>query len=189
MSINISIKQFLQKSFIERLSKTVARHGLSPVQIKLEFTESLLMAHTKSAVQKLETLKSMGFVLVIDDFGTGYSSLAYLQQFPIDQIKIDRSFVNSMESSKESLGIVKSILSLSKSLNLTTVAEGVEDKKQLSILNELSCQNAQGYLFSKPRSLSQLMGVSNLTFPSMPEISAQSLQVSSFADNGDQLKI
>jgi Amt family ammonium transporter len=165
MSINISIKQFLQKTFTQKLLETVTRHGLSPAQIKLEFTESLLMAHTRSAVQKLERLKSMGFILVIDDFGTGYSSLAYLQQFPIDQIKIDRSFTSSMNTSENSFEIVKSILSLSRSLNLTAVAEGVETEDQLAVLHQLSCQNAQGYFFSRPIPLGQLLKIPNLGSP------------------------
>lgn len=150
MSINISIKQFLQNNFEDHLFQTITSQGLDPSDIKLEFTESLLMAHTDSAVEKLERLRAFGFLLVIDDFGTGYSSLSYLQQFPIDQIKIDRSFISAMGRQEGSFEIVKSILSLSKSLGLSTVAEGVETKEQLSILASLSCESAQGYYFSKP---------------------------------------
>jgi diguanylate cyclase (GGDEF)-like protein/PAS domain S-box-containing protein len=150
ISINVSIKQFLQQNFIENLCRIAQKYRVFPSDIKLEFTETLLMEHTSSAVKKLAELKELGFIRVIDDFGTGYSSLSYLQQFSIDQIKIDRSFVDSMNSRQDSYEIVKSILSLSKSLGLTTVAEGVETLEQLSTLSKLSCESAQGYFFSKP---------------------------------------
>ena len=150
VSINISIKQFLQETFADQLDATIKKYGLLPPDIKLEFTESLLMEHTDKAVRKLEALKRLGVVLSIDDFGTGYSSLSYLQQFPIDQIKIDRSFIGSMERREDSFEIVKSILSLSKSLGLSTVAEGVETRQQMDTLRQLSCESAQGYYFAKP---------------------------------------
>ncbi|MCG8643890.1 MAG: EAL domain-containing protein, partial [Desulfobacterales bacterium] len=150
MSINVSIRQFLQKGFVDRLTGILKRFSLVPRDIKLEFTESLLMEHSSRAVRALDTLKERGFILSIDDFGTGYSSLAYLQQFPIDQIKIDRSFIGSIEKKGDSFEIVKSILSLSKSLGLSTVAEGVETCEQIRILNRFSCESAQGYYFSKP---------------------------------------
>lgn len=150
LNINVSVKQFLQKDFHKDLLGIINEYGLKCSDIKLEFTESLLMEHTDSAVRKLEELKKSGFSLAIDDFGTGYSSLSYLQKFPIDQIKIDRSFINSMGRHEESYEIVKSILSLSKSLGLTIVAEGVETEEQLKMLSQLSCESAQGYYFSKP---------------------------------------
>ncbi|MCP4118848.1 MAG: EAL domain-containing protein [Desulfobacteraceae bacterium] len=150
LSINVSIKQFLQENFVEFLHATVSNQGLSPREIKIELTESLLMAHTESAVKKLQTLREYGFALVLDDFGTGYSSLSYLQQFPIDTIKIDRSFISSLETREESVKIVKSIISLSKSLGMSVVAEGVEEEAQLKALGRLACDSAQGYLFAKP---------------------------------------
>ena len=151
VNINISIKQFLQNRFKKHLMATIRHYSLSTEDIKLEFTESLLMEHTRSAVNKLKDLKQAGFTLAIDDFGTGYSSLSYLQQFPIDQIKIDRSFINSMDRREDSFEIVKSVLSLSKSLGLSTVAEGVETQAQLATLARLSCEYAQGYFFAKPQ--------------------------------------
>ena len=150
MNINISVRHFLEPGFVNGLLQAVRSAGLSSSDIKLEFTESLLMEHTRSAVKKMETLRAQGFSLVIDDFGTGYSSLSYLQQFPIDQIKIDRSFVHAMDSREESLEIVKSILSLSKSLGLTSVAEGVETLEQAATLGRLGCENAQGYYYARP---------------------------------------
>lgn len=152
MHINISIRQFLSRNFCSYLLEVVEKYKLSPSDIRLEFTESLLMEHTRTAVEKLHELKKAGFILSIDDFGTGYSSLSYLQQFPIDQIKIDRSFISSMEPGNDSHEIVRSILSLAKSLQLSTVAEGVETARQLEMLANLACDSAQGYYFSKPMS-------------------------------------
>lgn len=156
MNINISVKQFLQDNFIDILTRAVKAYNLSPACIKLEFTESLLMSYTDAAVEKLEALRSLGFALVIDDFGTGYSSLSYLQQFPIDQIKIDRSFISSLDSRPESEAIVTSILTLSHSLGLSSVAEGVETPEQLSKLEALNCRYGQGYSFSNPMPMKQV---------------------------------
>ncbi|MFK5953988.1 MAG: EAL domain-containing protein [Desulfobacterium sp.] len=150
LSINVSIKQFLQENFVNFLFSAVSNQGLSPMDIKIELTESLLMAHTDSAVKKLQSLRERGFFLVLDDFGTGYSSLSYLQQFPIDTIKIDRSFISSLEVRKESVEIVKAIISMSKSLGMSVVAEGVEKEEQFKILAGLACDSAQGFLFAKP---------------------------------------
>ncbi len=152
MNINISVKQFLEADFSEKIMAAVSRNGLNPWDIKLEFTETLLMEHREWAVEKLNALKEAGFVLAIDDFGTGYSSLSYLQRFPIDQIKIDRSFIGSLTENEESFEIVKSILLLGKSLGLSSVAEGVETLDQLTALSRLECGFAQGYYFSKPLS-------------------------------------
>ncbi|MEH0021099.1 MAG: EAL domain-containing protein [Desulfobacter sp.] len=164
MSINISIKQFRQNRFVEQMVDAVAAADIHPAAVKLEFTESLLMAHTASAVEKLNALKAHGFSLVIDDFGTGYSSLSYLQQFPIDQIKIDRSFILSMASRQESAAIVSSILSLSRVLGLTTVAEGVETPAQMDRLATLGCEFAQGYYLSKPCPLDVLVDLKDMDF-------------------------
>ena len=150
MNLNVSIKQFLQDDFVDKLTAQVSKAGLFPQDIKLEFTESLLMKHTQQAVEKLYALRDLGVKLSIDDFGTGYSSLSYLQQFPIDQIKIDRSFVNAMDQKEESMEIVKSILSLASSLELSTVAEGVETQSQLDRLSHFSCDSGQGYFIAKP---------------------------------------
>lgn len=150
MNLNISIKQFLQDDFVDKLKCEISNAGLSPRDIKLEFTESLLMKHTQQAVRKLQALRDLGVKLSIDDFGTGYSSLSYLQQFPIDQIKIDRSFINAMDQKEESREIVKSILALANSLDISAVAEGVETRSQLDQLSNLSCGNGQGYFIAKP---------------------------------------
>lgn len=150
ISVNVSIKQFLQKGFAASLNATVGSCGLAPEDIRLEITESLLMEHTAHAVKILKKLKDKGFLLAIDDFGTGYSSLSYLKNFPVDIVKIDREFINTLE--KNNIEIVKSIISMSNSLGLSVVAEGVENREQLDILNNLSCENAQGYYYAKPLS-------------------------------------
>jgi len=150
MNINVSIKQFLENDFVGKLECEISNAGLTPQNIKLEFTESLLMKYTQQAVRKLYALRDLGVKLAIDDFGTGYSSLSYLQQFPIDQIKIDRSFIKAMDNKEESRKIVKSILALAKSLNISAVAEGVETRSQLDQLSHLSCGSGQGYFIAKP---------------------------------------
>ena len=150
MNLNVSIKQFLQRDFVNKLRFELSNAGLCPGDIKLEFTESLLMEHTEEAVKKLYALRDLGIRLAIDDFGTGYSSLSYLQQFPIDQIKIDRSFINAMDQKEESREIVKSILALANSLEMSTVAEGVETRSQLDRLSNFSCGSGQGYFIAKP---------------------------------------
>jgi ammonium transporter, Amt family len=150
MHINVSVKQFVQDDFVTHLCRTVDDCATDATLIRLEFTESLLMEASLATTKKLEQLKQKGFILSIDDFGTGYSSLSYLQQFPIDQIKIDRSFIDAMGRQEESFEIVKSLLGLSRILDLSNVAEGVETQSQLDMLRELGCQTAQGYLFSRP---------------------------------------
>ena len=150
ININISVKQFMQEDFNDLLFNTAKRYGVPPEYIKIEITESLLMSHTNYSVKKLDALREKGFKIVIDDFGTGYSSLSYLHKFPVNEIKIDRSFTSGLGICGESTEIVKSILSLSQNLGLNVVAEGVETKAQLGILNKLKCRKAQGYFISKP---------------------------------------
>ncbi len=155
MNINISVKQFLNDDFVSDIDRILKNLDLRPETIKLELTESLLMEHSEFAAEKISELKALGIQFVIDDFGTGYSSLSYIHQFPVDVLKIDRSFIHNMETGSESIEIVKTILALSTSLNLTVVAEGVENDFQLNSLKAMNCHKAQGYLFSKPLSVDQ----------------------------------
>lgn len=150
MNINISVKQFLQGDLINDLNGLIDEFQLDPDCLKLELTESLFMDHSEFALKIIRELKEIGVHFVIDDFGTGYSSLSYIHRFPVDVLKIDRAFVKNMETEPESLEIVKTIIRMSQSMNMTVVAEGIETKQQLDILKKLSCQNAQGYLFSRP---------------------------------------
>jgi EAL domain-containing protein (putative c-di-GMP-specific phosphodiesterase class I) len=150
MSINLSGKQFAQKDLVEEIRKVIRDEKIEPGCIRLEITESIVMENASAAIETLKQLKSIGVQLSIDDFGTGYSSLSYLHRFPFDILKIDRSFVTRMNTDKDSLSIVETIVTLAKKLGKTIVAEGVETDAHKTTLSELLCDFGQGYLFSKP---------------------------------------
>jgi len=151
MSVNLSVKQFLQPNFATLLDALIQELHLPEGTLKLEITESSIMTDPMSAVSLLGQIKSMGIRLAIDDFGTGYSSLSYLQRFPLDTLKIDRSFTSAMgNGGKEESMIVRTIMPLAHNLGLDVVAEGVETNEQVSLLKELRCKYAQGFYFSKP---------------------------------------
>jgi diguanylate cyclase (GGDEF)-like protein/PAS domain S-box-containing protein len=148
VSINLSVKQFTQPDLVEQVAVALHNGGLDPSSLKLEITETMLM-NADSAIRMLNELNALGVGISIDDFGTGYSSLSYLHRLPIGNLKIDRSFVNSMSGNRESFEIVRTIITLARSLNLTIVAEGIETNEQLEMLQELNCQYGQGHFFSK----------------------------------------
>lgn len=150
LSVNLSAKQFSQTDLVDQIQRSLAASGLPPERLNLEITETAVMENAEVAVEKLRRLKSLGIKLSIDDFGTGYSSMSYLQQFPIDQLKIDLSFIRRMDEAPENVEIVRAIINLAHSLNLKVVAEGVENETQQHILMGLGCEYGQGYLFSKP---------------------------------------
>jgi EAL domain-containing protein (putative c-di-GMP-specific phosphodiesterase class I) len=129
---------------------------LPPRCLKLEITESVFSDNLDAAVGLLTQLRELGVQLSIDDFGTGYSSLSYLQRFPIDTLKIDRSFVTQMMENEENLAIIRTIVALAQTLGMDVVAEGVETEDQLKLLRKLECENGQGYLFSTPLDSQQL---------------------------------
>ena len=131
--------------------------GLSPEYLSLEITESVIMQDVKSTIAKLKQLHDMGISLSIDDFGTGYSSLSYLKLFPIDNLKIDRSFVFSITSDSTDAAISASVILLAHSMNLKVVAEGVETEEQLQVLREQGCDYVQGFLFSRPLSAEEFV--------------------------------
>ena len=124
--------------------------GIESRFVELELTESFLMDDQEFAINTLKELKSMGFQLSIDDFGTGYSSLSYLKKFPIDRLKIDRSFVVDIEQNEEDRAIVRAIIDLAHTLKISVIAEGVEDRSQSDMLTRMGCDIIQGYLYSKP---------------------------------------
>ncbi|HEY0098479.1 MAG TPA: EAL domain-containing protein, partial [Pyrinomonadaceae bacterium] len=126
---------------------------LDPRSLKLEITESVVMENIDTATEMLKQLRALGVQLSIDDFGTGYSSLSYLHRFPIDTLKVDRSFVMRMVDNNENIEIVRTILMLAQNLGMDVVAEGVETKEQLALLRKLGCENGQGYFFSRPVSV------------------------------------
>ena len=123
---------------------------MSPVQLRLEITENILLEDKQKAAKQLQKLKSAGFKLLLDDFGTGYSSLSYLNQYPIDVLKIDRAFIDQIGDSKQSDALVKAIVAMGHALDLDVVAEGVETAEHVAFLKNLSCHTAQGYFFGKP---------------------------------------
>ncbi|HYV13921.1 MAG TPA: diguanylate cyclase [Pyrinomonadaceae bacterium] len=150
VSVNLSVKQFNQPGLVENIASLLERFQLPPRCLKLEITESVFSDNIEAAVGLLTQLRELGVQLSIDDFGTGYSSLSYLQRFPIDTLKIDRSFVTQMMENEENLAIVRTIVALAQNLGMDVVAEGVETEDQLKLLRKLECENGQGYLFSTP---------------------------------------
>jgi diguanylate cyclase (GGDEF)-like protein len=150
MSVNLSSRQFSQADLIEQISSALRESGLEAANLKLEITESMVMENIDTAIDMLTQLRNLGVGLSIDDFGTGYSSLSYLHRFPIDTLKIDRSFVTQMTDNSENAEIVRTIVTLARSLDMAVVAEGVETADQLRQLGDLGCDYGQGYLFSRP---------------------------------------
>ncbi|MCC6878535.1 MAG: GGDEF domain-containing response regulator [Rhodocyclaceae bacterium] len=150
ISVNVSAVQFGQPRLLEVVSRALAESGLPPQALTLEITESVVMHDAEQAVGMLRALKHMGVRLSIDDFGTGYSSLSYLKRFPIDILKIDKSFIRALGVNEEDSAIVHTIMALAKSLRLTTIAEGVETLQQVELLQKERCDRFQGFHFSRP---------------------------------------
>ncbi|MGB3204500.1 MAG: EAL domain-containing protein [Crinalium sp.] len=152
LSINLSGGQFSQPNLIEQIAQTLKETEIDGHTLKLEITESIAMNDVEAAIETILRLKALNLRFSIDDFGTGYSSLSYLHRFPVDTLKIDRSFVSRMEETSEDAAIVQTIISLSHNLGMDIVAEGVETEAQMEKLRELQCEYGQGYFFSKPLS-------------------------------------
>ncbi len=155
VSINLSPRHFREKDLPERLLAMVERHNITTDRVRLEVTEGSLLDNPQQARQMLETLRDAGLAALLDDFGTGYSSLSYLHQFPIHALKIDRSFVAGLNSSRTggSHAVVEAVLSLAQSLGVEVIAEGIETTEQREALLALGCTQGQGYLFGRPRPL------------------------------------
>jgi EAL domain-containing protein (putative c-di-GMP-specific phosphodiesterase class I) len=150
LAINLSSQQFHHNDFSRTLRQTLENTGVNPKCLTLELTESMIMENAKENIEVLHRMKEMGITLSIDDFGTGYSSLSYLKRFPLDELKIDRSFIIGIPTKNDDILITTAIISLAHGLGLQVVAEGVENPKQLSFLSQQSCDEYQGFLFSKP---------------------------------------
>lgn len=150
LAINISAKQFHQTHFVEQVINALQQHGANPQQLKLEITESMLHQDLKDTVTKITQLKQHGVHFALDDFGTGYSSLNYLKQLPLDQLKIDQSFVHDLLTNTHDADIARTIVSLAKSMKLSVIAEGVETQEQRERLASYGCLHFQGYLFGAP---------------------------------------
>lgn len=150
VSVNLSSKQLSQVNLVEKIEKIRQETGLDTSSLNLEITESAIIENPESAAAILSQIRALGIKVHIDDFGTGYSSLSYLHRFPIDTMKIDRSFINRIDKDRESLEIVRTIVTLAHNLGMDAIAEGIETEAQLNILQELQCEFGQGYFFSKP---------------------------------------
>jgi len=155
MAVNVSARQLNQPDAADRIAACLSE-AADPSAICLDLTETALMRDVDKSLERLAALKALGVTLAIDDFGTGYSSLAYLQRFPIDALKIDKSFVNGLGTENHDTRIVGAIVSLARALDLRTIAEGVETANQLEALALMGCDQAQGYLLGRPLPLEQL---------------------------------
>ncbi|MEF9899136.1 MAG: EAL domain-containing protein [Pseudomonas sp.] len=155
VSVNISARQFSDGQLGERIATILKDTGLPPACLELELTESILMREVHEAMMILDSLKKLGLSIAVDDFGTGYSSLNYLKQFPIDVLKIDRTFVDGLPEGEQDAQIARAIIAMAHSLNLAVIAEGVETHEQLEFLREHDCDEVQGYLFGRPMPANQ----------------------------------
>ena len=162
LAVNISAKQFIQSDFVDQIAHMIKKHGINASRLKLELTESVVLDDLDSVVAKMLTLRDvLGVSLSLDDFGTGYSSLSYLKQLPLDQIKIDQSFVRDMTTDTSDAMMVKNIIDMAHNFGLNVIAEGVETEDQLSLLKKNGCMSYQGYLFSKPIPIEQFEAALN----------------------------
>jgi EAL domain-containing protein (putative c-di-GMP-specific phosphodiesterase class I) len=150
MSVNVSGRQLAEPSFLKELKAAIEETGANPRSLKLEITEGVLMDHRSRPLGWIEGCKKLGTSIALDDFGTGFSSLSYLASFPIDTLKIDRSFVRAMGGDPRSLKIVRAINQLAHGIGLDVVAEGIEHEHQRRELQLMGCELGQGYLFSPP---------------------------------------
>lgn len=156
IGINLSPLQFQQENFVEKVIYKIKEYNINPASIELEITEGILMKNPIEATYKLQQLKDLGIKISMDDFGTAFSSLNYLKEFPIDIIKIDRSFIQDIETDAKARTIVHSIINLAHNLDVKVTAEGVETKNQFNYLKEMSCDYVQGYYFSRPKDASEI---------------------------------
>lgn len=150
VAVNISAVQFKRGNIEKTVLKALDESGLDPRYLELELTESMLISDESTTIKTIQRLKEIGIQLSIDDFGTGYSSLSYLKKFKIDKLKIDQSFIRDIMQDPEDSAIVTAIIQMAKSLNLKTIAEGVEDESILQHLSSIGCDEIQGYYISKP---------------------------------------
>jgi EAL domain-containing protein (putative c-di-GMP-specific phosphodiesterase class I) len=159
VAVNLSAVQLRQSDLVDMVDAVLRDTGLAPSTLEFEITESVLMHDADQATRILKSLKALGVRLSVDDFGTGYSSLSYLKRFPIDTVKIDRSFVDGLGQDPADSAIVDAIVGVANALNLETVAEGVETQLQMQELVELACTYAQGYLFARPQQAGSLVSL------------------------------
>jgi EAL domain-containing protein (putative c-di-GMP-specific phosphodiesterase class I) len=149
--VNLSARQLAQDDLVDVVAATLKRYAVKPGTVGLEITESALLEDADGAIATLDALRKLGVRLAVDDFGTGYSSLAYLKRLPVDQLKVDRSFIEGLEAEGDASAIVAAVTGMARALRLTTVAEGVESSAQVEVLRRLECDVAQGYFFTTPQ--------------------------------------
>jgi diguanylate cyclase (GGDEF)-like protein/PAS domain S-box-containing protein len=155
LAVNVSAKQFRQSDFVQQVQRVLRESGAKPAMLKLELTESTVLENVEDTITKMRELKTLGICFSMDDFGTGYSSLQYLKRLPLNEIKIDQTFVRDIASDPNDEAIVKTIIAMTEALGLDVIAEGVETEAQREFLDEHGCRSFQGYLFSKPIPLDQ----------------------------------
>jgi EAL domain-containing protein (putative c-di-GMP-specific phosphodiesterase class I) len=155
LAVNVSAQQFKQHDFVEKIAAVLRIYNVVTSRLKLELTESVVLNDVADVVAKMHALKALGVQLSLDDFGTGYSSLSYLKQLPLDQLKIDRSFVRNIATDPGDAMMVQAIIDMGQNFRLNVIAEGVENEAQLAFLKEHGCMAYQGYFFSKPVAIDQ----------------------------------
>ncbi len=165
VSVNLSATDFEEERFIDHFCNILQENDTQAHRFHIEITERLLLKKPKNVKDSLDRCRKLGMKVVIDDFGTGYSSLSYLHQYPIDTLKIDRSFVHNMRNDASMLGLVKSILTLRENMGIDVIAEGVEECEEATLLSALDCDSAQGYFFARPMSESDLLQLLDTTNP------------------------
>jgi EAL domain-containing protein (putative c-di-GMP-specific phosphodiesterase class I) len=165
IAVNVSAKQFHRSDFVQTVVDVIQQTGAKPNQIKLELTEGLMLHDVSDVIEKMHVLRRAGVHFSIDDFGTGYSSLSYLKRLPLDQLKIDRSFVHDLQVDPNDQTIARTVVTLGHSLGLNVIAEGVETTQQRDILLQLGCDSFQGYLYGRPMGIAQLMQTSAFALP------------------------
>jgi EAL domain-containing protein (putative c-di-GMP-specific phosphodiesterase class I) len=155
LAVNVSAKQFRSRDFVDQVRRALMETEAKPSHLKLELTESIVLENVDDTITKMRELKLMGISFSMDDFGTGYSSLQYLKRLPLDQIKIDRSFVRDITTDPNDAAIVQTIIAMTVALGLNVIAEGVETKEQQEFLQKRGCHAFQGFYFGRPVALSQ----------------------------------
>jgi EAL domain-containing protein (putative c-di-GMP-specific phosphodiesterase class I) len=150
MAVNVSMKQLASDKFVHQIEEALGSSGIRPGMLELEITETAIMTDARSIIEQLTRIKGLGVRIAIDDFGTGYSSLAYLRQFPIDSIKIDRSFIAAIGDSPAATAVIQTLVQLGQKLGISTLAEGIEDQSQLEYLQDQRCDHGQGFLVTRP---------------------------------------
>ena len=150
ISCNVSVRHLMKNNFIDEIKNVIVKYQVPASHIEIEITESIMIDSLEKALQRIDEIKEMGMKVAIDDFGTGYSSLSYLNNFPSDLLKIDKSFIDLMNTSDSSKQYVATIISIGHILNLNVISEGVEDEAQIETLKQIGCDYIQGYVWGRP---------------------------------------